>query len=112
VLIGKRIRTQPLFLGMSQDALAIALGVTFQQVQKYELGANRLNASRLSAIADVLRVPVSFFFARSQMQMPIELAARMKQPETIKLLRSYWAIPVRRQFLRDVKALKQQGESM
>jgi transcriptional regulator with XRE-family HTH domain len=66
VLVGKRIRARRLFLGMSEEALANRLGVTFQQVQKYELSANRVSASRLSVIADALRVPISFFFANSQ----------------------------------------------
>jgi transcriptional regulator with XRE-family HTH domain len=48
---------------MNQETLAKALGVSFQQVQKYESGANRVSASRLSATADILRVPISFFFA-------------------------------------------------
>src|SRR5690606_1646842 len=51
-----------LMIGMSQEALADRLGVTFQQVQKYEKGTNRISASRLQAIADVFRVPPGFFF--------------------------------------------------
>ena len=51
-----------MMLGMSQEKLGDALGLTFQQVQKYEKGANRIGASRLQQIAHILQVPVSFFF--------------------------------------------------
>src|SRR5271154_4283907 len=60
--VGKRIRMRRLLLGMNQETLANALGLTFQQVQKYEGGANRVSASRLSAMADILSVPISYFF--------------------------------------------------
>ena len=60
--VGRRIRAQRLVCRMSQTELANNLGVTFQQVQKYEKGVNRVGAGRLARIADVLNVPVSFFF--------------------------------------------------
>ena len=60
--IGQLIRAQRLVRRMSQTELANALGVTFQQVQKYEKGMNRVGASRLQAIANFLEVPVSYFF--------------------------------------------------
>jgi hypothetical protein len=62
VHVGGRIRMRRLLLGMNQETLANALGLTFQQVQKYEGGANRVSASRLSAMADILGVPISYFF--------------------------------------------------
>src|SRR5919107_592625 len=62
VHVGARIRTRRLLLGMNQETLANALGLTFQQVQKYEGGANRVSASRLSQVAEVLSVSVSYFF--------------------------------------------------
>jgi transcriptional regulator with XRE-family HTH domain len=62
VFVGSRIRLRRNMIGMSQEKLASHLGVTFQQVQKYEKGANRVGASRLQAIAGALNVPVSFFF--------------------------------------------------
>jgi len=62
VLVGARVRFRRIELGLSQTQLANALGVTFQQVQKYEKGSNRIGASRLHAIAEVLRVSVSYFF--------------------------------------------------
>src|ERR1700680_2298696 len=60
--VGARIRMRRLMLGMSQTALAQGLGLTFQQIQKYEKGVNRIGASRLQQIAHILRVPVEFFF--------------------------------------------------
>lgn len=60
--VGKRVRMRRLMLDMSQETLADALGLTFQQVQKYEKGSNRVGASRLHRISEVLQVPVSFFF--------------------------------------------------
>lgn len=64
--VGARIRLRRTHLRMSQSTLAEALGVTFQQVQKYEKGVNRVGASRLQAIAGVFEVPVSFFFEGSE----------------------------------------------
>ena len=66
VEVGQRIRIQRLQSGLSQTSLAEQLGVTFQQVQKYEKGVNRVGAGRLARIADVLGVPVSFFFSGDQ----------------------------------------------
>src|SRR6187399_406086 len=60
--VGGRIRLRRTLLGMSQEKLGEALGLTFQQVQKYERGANRIGASRLQQISEVLQVPVSFLF--------------------------------------------------
>ena len=60
--VGARVRMRRMMLGMSQEKLGDALGLTFQQVQKYEKGANRIGASRLQQIAHILQVTVSFFF--------------------------------------------------
>ena len=60
--VGARVRTRRLMLDMSQTALGDALGLTFQQVQKYEKGTNRIGASRLQHISQILQVPVEFFF--------------------------------------------------
>jgi transcriptional regulator with XRE-family HTH domain len=60
--VGRRVRTQRLTKGMSQTELGNKIGVTFQQVQKYENGVNRIGAGRLSRIAEVLEVPVTYFF--------------------------------------------------
>ncbi|MGB7037625.1 MAG: helix-turn-helix transcriptional regulator [Xanthobacteraceae bacterium] len=60
--VGARVRMRRMMLGMSQEKLGDALGLTFQQVQKYEKGTNRIGASRLQQISQILQVPVSFFF--------------------------------------------------
>jgi transcriptional regulator with XRE-family HTH domain len=60
--VGSRIRMRRMMLGMSQEKLGDGLGLTFQQVQKYEKGTNRMGASRLQHISDILQVPVPFFF--------------------------------------------------
>jgi len=60
--VGSRIRLRRNMLGMSQERLGENLGITFQQIQKYEKGTNRVGASRLQAIANILGVPVAFFF--------------------------------------------------
>jgi transcriptional regulator with XRE-family HTH domain len=60
--VGSRVRMRRMMLGMSQEKLGDALGLTFQQVQKYEKGTNRIGASRLQQISNALQVPVSFFF--------------------------------------------------
>ena len=62
VYVGNRIRMRRLMLRISQEKLAQTLGITFQQVQKYEQGYNRVSASRLWDFAKILRVPVTFFF--------------------------------------------------
>src|SRR5262249_12532330 len=60
--VGSRVRMRRMMLSMSQEKLGDALGLTFQQIQKYEKGTNRIGASRLQQIAHMLQVPVSFFF--------------------------------------------------
>ena len=71
VHVGSRIRLRRMMIGMSQERLGERLGLTFQQVQKYEKGANRVGASRLFAISRILEVPVEFFFA----DMPDSIAS-------------------------------------
>src|ERR1700693_2595251 len=60
--VGKRVRMRRMMLGIPQTKLGGALGLTFQQVQKYEKGTNRIGASRLQQISQILQVPVAFFF--------------------------------------------------
>src|SRR3978361_808664 len=60
--VGSRVRMRRLMVGMSQERLGDALGLTFQQIQKYEKGTNRIGASRLQQISEILRIPVSFLF--------------------------------------------------
>jgi transcriptional regulator with XRE-family HTH domain len=60
--VGARVRMRRMMVGMSQEKLGEALGLTFQQVQKYEKGANRISASRLQQISESLGIPLSYFF--------------------------------------------------
>ena len=81
--VGARVRMRRMMLSMSQEKLGDALGLTFQQVQKYEKGANRIGASRLQQIAHILQVPVSFFFDGAPTapgQRPTDCPRRRRRP--------------------------------
>ncbi|KQI67350.1 Cro/Cl family transcriptional regulator [Loktanella sp. 3ANDIMAR09] len=97
VHVGKRIRHRRWMLGTTQQQLAEAVGIKFQQIQKYETGMNRVSASRLWDISKVLEVPVAFFFEGidleeqdNQKGTPGDL---LSDKEALDLLRSYYAIP-------------------
>jgi transcriptional regulator with XRE-family HTH domain len=107
--VGSMVRMRRLMLDMSQTKLADALGITFQQVQKYENGTNRISASRLQQIAEFLQVPIMFFFGGlSTMQkrgrsarapiVPDETSALFASSDGIRLVKAYWQI--KRQSLR------------
>lgn len=126
--VGSRVRMRRTLLGLSQEKLGDALGLTFQQVQKYERGANRIGASRLYQLTRILDVPVSFFFdemdepeAGSPKGIAIGLAEGadtfdrdpMAKRETLELVRSYYKITdpkVRRRVFELVKALGKAGQ--
>ncbi|MFC3615446.1 helix-turn-helix domain-containing protein [Lutimaribacter marinistellae] len=99
VHVGKRVRHRRWLTGMTQQQLAEQVGIKFQQIQKYETGANRISASRLWDIAEALEVPVSFFFEglddgnRSEPEKPSVPADLMGDKEALDLVRSYYAIP-------------------
>ena len=95
--VGLRLRQRRMDLGMTQAELAKAVGLTFQQIQKYESGANQLVSSRLYELAATLRVPVSFFFdglARSERSSVANLAgvSLLATAEAQRLILSYWKI--------------------
>ena len=116
VHVGQRIRLRRNLVGMTQEQLASAVGVTFQQVQKYERGFNRVSASRLYDIGHVLSVPISFFFQDVSVQvaeerygiLPDSFDATgaaltlsdsesfeddpLSRTETLELVRNYWKI--------------------
>ena len=118
VHVGNRIRLRRTLLGYSQEKMAALLGLTFQQVQKYERGTNRVGASRLWDIGNVLDVPVSFFYedmdkdVANQSPRAFSLPAGelvsfaedkeffdndpMNKKETIELVRAYYKIPNRK----------------
>jgi len=80
--VGSRVRLRRLLLGLSQEKLGDALGLTFQQVQKYERGANRISASRLFDLSTVLGVPVSFFFDDISDELSVKLDTRLAEADT------------------------------
>ena len=109
VHVGSRIRLRRTLMGMSQERLGEALGLTFQQVQKYERGVNRVGASRLYDLSHVLDVPISFFFddmpdptaiSATGMHGLSERSAGLSAPaddpltkrETLELVRAYYRI--------------------
>ncbi len=98
--VGSRVRGRRILMGMSQERLGDELGVTFQQVQKYEKGANRISASRLHDISQVLDVSPGYFFEEitgiklsSQSQPPQPAASDpLNKRETLELVRAYYRI--------------------
>lgn len=125
--VGKRIKQRRTLLGLSQSKLADAIGITFQQVQKYENGINRVGASRLHQISRILEVPESFFFegySGTNTPMAAEAAPLaegttfsnsdpMQRKETIDLVRYYYAIEdqsVRRKVLDMIKGFATMAE--
>lgn len=100
VHVGQKIRQRRWLTGMTQQKLAELVGIKFQQIQKYETGANRVSASRLWDIADALGVDISFFFeglkedssngANGGANVPVDV---MGDKEAMDLIRSYYSIP-------------------
>ena len=80
--VGNRVRLRRMLIGMSQERLGELLKVTFQQVQKYERGANRISASRLFQLAKVLGVNIDYFFDSLQVAHAIALAPGFAEPDT------------------------------
>jgi len=122
--VGSRVRLRRTLLGMSQEKLGEAIGLTFQQVQKYERGANRVGASRLYDLSRVLDVPVSYFFEEmspgvasaaearlgglEEAPSPTYEADPMMRRETLELVRAYYRIgdpQVRRRLFDLTKAI-------
>ncbi len=112
VHVGNRVRIRRTLLGLSQGKLAKTLGLSFQQIQKYERGTNRMGASRLHQIGQALDVPVSFFFdglterkpsSRPVGAVPVE-TNELSRRETLELVRAYYRIddPALRRHLRDL----------
>lgn len=97
--IGSRIKFRRVMLGMTQEQLGDALGTSFQQVQKYEKGINRIGASRLHSVANCLDVPITFFFEGQPAELEVgldqsasQLAEMMKSKDCIELAMAYLAI--------------------
>jgi transcriptional regulator with XRE-family HTH domain len=120
IRVGARLRLRRNMLGLSQEKLGDAIGLTFQQVQKYERGANRIGASRLHELSQILNVPIAFFFDDTDPVRAPAMGGFSEQPadvfdavpprkaETLELVQAYWAIEdtaLRRRLLDFVKAL-------
>lgn len=110
--IGARVRARRLEIGMSQERLAEVLGITFQQVQKYEKGVNRIAASRLCDIAKALDEPIIGFFeglgAVKRRNSASEIERALGEPGAVELLQLYGAIngsKVRRRVIEVVRAM-------
>lgn len=120
VHVGKRVRLRRMIVGMTQTDLGNALNITFQQVQKYEQGANRIGSSRIYRISKILGVPVSFFFDDMPNNITDNFAETLEQlendindnnmarKETLNLVRNYYSIDnegVRRNLYNLVKSM-------
>ena len=123
VHVGSRVRLRRTLVGLSQEKLGEAVGLTFQQIQKYERGSNRIGASRLKEFSDILDVPVSFFFDGTDDGNPSKARGQQRQSqagnqgtandplhkrETLELVRAYYQIHdpnVRKRIFEMVKAL-------
>lgn len=104
VHVGRRIRLRRTLLGMSQEKLGTAVELTFQQIQKYESGANRVSSSRLFQFSKVLNVPVSFFFDDMSPKITGEATGLREETvpfdddilskrESLNLVRHYYRLP-------------------
>ncbi|MBA5776086.1 helix-turn-helix transcriptional regulator [Stappia sp. F7233] len=102
VHVGSRVRLRRMMLGMSQEKLGESLGITFQQIQKYEKGTNRIGASRLQHISTVLKVPVSFFFedAPGTPQEAMEASGTQPTSYVVDFLSSSEGLSLNKAFVR------------
>ena len=91
--VGSMFRTRRQELGLSQTAVAERLGVTFQQVQKYERGMNRISASRLHDLCEILGVPVEYFFDGLDAEIGEPDGPDLNDPELVELVNAYMGIP-------------------
>jgi transcriptional regulator with XRE-family HTH domain len=98
--VGSRVRMRRLMVNLSQEKLGEKLGLTFQQVQKYEKGMNRIGASRLQHIAEILAVPVAFFFEGSPATVVPGLAESDQPPLMNEFLATSEGLQLNRAFLK------------
>jgi transcriptional regulator with XRE-family HTH domain len=118
--VGRRVRMRRMLIGMTQEKLGEALGLTFQQVQKYEKGTNRIGASRLHQIASILGVPVEFFYEGapaiggkvSASELPASYGSEfLATPEGVQLMKAFTRIRNERVRRRVIDLLLALGES-
>jgi transcriptional regulator with XRE-family HTH domain len=106
--LGKRIRLRRVELGISQSELGEKLGVTFQQVQKYEKGMNRVGAARLQQVATALDVPVAFFFDGDGKSREVDSLLFIDSSFSLRLLRAYASVKnqaLQRQFVSLIESI-------
>jgi transcriptional regulator with XRE-family HTH domain len=106
--LGKRIRLRRVEIGISQSELAEKLGVSFQQVQKYEKGVNRVGAARLQQVATALDVPVTFFFDGDGKSREVDSLLFIDSSFSLRLLRAYSSVKsqaVQRQFVSLIESI-------
>lgn len=119
--VGSRVRMRRILIGMSQEKLGDALGLTFQQVQKYEKGTNRISASRLQQISSILGVTIDYLYSGSETpetnggggfsEAPVPYEGELLTTDALKLLRAFHRIPdprVRRKVI-EITALLSTG---
>lgn len=123
VHVGQRLRVRRSLLGLSQEKLAESIGLTFQQIQKYERGMNRISAGRLFQFSRILEVPISYFYDQmtgsakihstasgfsDNKQESFDSADHMQEKETLDLIRAYYSIEnpkLRKDIYRFVKSM-------
>ena len=103
--VGHRVRLRRMLIGMSQERLGELLGLTFQQVQKYEKGINRIGAGRLYEVAGILGVPVAFFYEDVDSEAPVQVTKNGEPPPVMEFLSSPEGLQLSLAFMRirDVK---------
>ncbi len=129
IYVGKRLRMRRTIMGLSQEALGTATGITFQQIQKYERGINRIGSSRLYAFSKLLDIPVSYFFdgydgegsnlvaggGLAEGGVPDFEHDQLASRETLEMMRSYYRIEnplVRKRVFDLVKSMAEKPEAV
>lgn len=130
IYVGKRLRMRRVMLGLSQEAVGKAIGVTFQQIQKYERGANRMGSSRLYDFSEILNVSPSYFFEGYEEEAGIAVAQKaagfgeedvpfehekLTSRETLEVMRAYYSIrdsKVRKKMLDLMRSLGEEVEQV
>ena len=114
--LGKRLRRRRRLLGLTQQQLAMQVGIRFQQIQKYECGANRISAARLWQLSEALETPVSYFYdglseALEQQNQRPERSDMFSRKETLDLIQAYYQLDERprRRLLDLAKSLHAEG---
>jgi transcriptional regulator with XRE-family HTH domain len=114
--LGRRLRRRRRLLGLTQQQLALAVGIRFQQIQKYECGANRISAARLWQLAEALETPVAYFYdglAEAAAREEERAGEMFSRKETLDLIQAYYRLSERprRRLLDLAKSLNTEGDA-